>query len=244
MEDKETQLTLKQRTKKYNKMSNYDTVLLDIEGTVCPISFVKDVLFPYFTAQVPNVVESNDASVVSLLNQFPVSKGDQDKLKSYILDLVARDVKDPTLKQLQGHVWDQGYRSGEIKAPVYDDAIDLIKRKKNVYIYSSGSVKAQKLLFEYVQDPNDKAKSIDLKPYIKGYFDINTSGKKNEVQSYKNILGDIHTEGSQVLFLSDNPLELDAAKEAGLSVGLAIREGNAKVSNASDYDNYTIFTKL
>ncbi|CCF58206.1 hypothetical protein KAFR_0E00520 [Kazachstania africana CBS 2517] len=222
----------------------FDTLLLDIEGTVCPISFVKDVLFPHFAAEVPAIVQSTDATIVEILSNFQIN--DPVKLQQHILDLVARDVKDATLKQLQGHVWATGYQSGQIKAPVYKDAIDLIKRKSKIFIYSSGSVKAQKLLFEFVADPSDYTKSIDLRPFIHGYFDINTSGKKIEEQSYKNILESIEMTQNpeQVLFLSDNPLELDAAKKAGLTVGLAIREGNAIVDNKSDYENYLDFSQL
>lgn len=220
-------------------------LLLDIEGTVCPISFVKDQLFPYFAKQVPQIVQnidSQDVVIKELLSKFQLD--DKDALIKHILGLVEADIKDPILKQLQGYIWAEGYRSGKIKAPVYADAIDLIKRSPHVYIYSSGSVKAQKLLFGYVADDNES--SMDLNSYIKGYFDINTSGIKIDSSSYVNILKDIgmieHPE--QVLFLSDNPKELDAAKQANVTTGLAIREGNAPVPNVEDYTTYTDFANL
>lgn len=225
----------------------YSAVVLDIEGTVCPIAFVKEVLFPYFVAQVPELVESQDPNVVDLLLQFPKEKRGH-SLSEYILDLVARDVKDPVLKQLQGHVWAQGYYSGKIKAPVYDDAVEYIERTSDVYIYSSGSVKAQKLLFGHVQDPsNALGKHIDLQPFIKDYFDINTSGKKTESQSYENILKDIGIsidDVGKVLFISDNPLELDAASSVGISTILALRPGNAPVHHIEKYRAVENFSKL
>lgn len=224
---------------------NYSTYLLDIEGTVCPISFVKETLFPYFTKKVPQLVQQDtrDSPVSNILSQFHID--DKEQLQAHILELVVKDVKDPILKQLQGYVWAQGYESGQIKAPVYADAIDFIKRKKRVFIYSSGSVKAQKLLFGYVQDPNAPAHdSLDLNSYIDGYFDINTSGKKTETQSYANILRDIGAKASEVLFLSDNPLELDAAAGVGIATGLASRPGNAPVPDGQKYQVYKDFETL
>lgn len=226
----------------------YKAFLLDIEGTVCPISFVKDVLFPYFARQIPDLVQKSDASkspvIRATLDKFNIS--DPALLEAHIINLVKNDVKDPVLKELQGYVWDAGYKSGEIKAPVYQDAIEFIKRSPVVYIYSSGSVKAQKLLFGHVADPRDPSVGIDMQPYIKGYFDINTSGKKTEDSSYTNILKDIGLGGdaSSVLFLSDNPLELIAAEKAGLSTGLALREGNAPVENKDQYKCYENFDSL
>lgn len=224
---------------------NYSSLVLDIEGTVCPISFVKETLFPYFVAKVPEIVqysESQSDVVRDLLSQFNIP--DKAALSAHILGLVAADKKDPILKQLQGYVWAEGYGSGEIKAPVYPDAIDMIKRHPNVYIYSSGSVNAQKLLFGHVAGKDGA--SVDINPEIKGYFDINTSGAKVDASSYASILKDIgmadHPE--QVLFLSDNPRELDAAKQVGIVTGLAIRPGNAPVPNVDDYTSYTDYTNL
>lgn len=223
------------------------TLLLDIEGTVCPISFVKDILFPYFVSQVPKLISqrgSNDEKIDEILKSFEIKESDQ--LKNHILDLVARDIKDSKLKSLQGFVWQNGYMDGSIKAPIYKDAINLISNPdNNVYIYSSGSVKAQKLLFQYACDIDDlERKPINLIPFIKGYFDITTSGPKIESQSYENILKDINVQGEDILFLSDNPLELDAARKCNIDVGLALRPGNYPVANKSDYPNYTTFTNL
>lgn len=224
-----------------------NTFLLDIEGTVCPISFVKDTLFPYFVSQLPQLIEqrgSNDSKIDDVLNSFEIA--DNTQLQQHILDLVARDVKDSKLKSLQGFVWQQGYMDGSIKAPIYKDAIDLISNpQNNIYIYSSGSVKAQKLLFQYSCDIDDiEKKAINLIPFIKGYFDITTSGPKIESQSYTNILNDIKIKNEDILFLSDNPLELDAAKKCNINVGLALRPGNNFVPNKQDYPNYTTFENL
>ncbi|CAR28491.1 hypothetical protein ZYGR_0S01220 [Zygosaccharomyces rouxii] len=220
--------------------------LLDIEGTVCPISFVKETLFPYFSAKLPSLVKSDDVSIKSVLAQFP-QHGDSQALQTHIQSLVSNDVKDPTLKQLQGTVWSQGYTSGEIKAPVYKDAIEFMKRKENVYIYSSGSVQAQKLLFGHVANPDNSGSnesSLDLNPLIKGYFDINTSGKKLESSSYEKIVTQIGVAAEQVLFISDNVKELEAAHAAGVKTLLAIRPGNPPVQENHGFRTVEKFDSL
>ncbi|CUS21403.1 LAQU0S03e01816g1_1 [Lachancea quebecensis] len=215
----------------------YAAILLDIEGTVCPISFVKEVLFPFFLKQVDALCSSQDPQVQRLLSQFEV-----EDVSGHIRGLVERDVKDQILKQLQGIVWENGYKDGQIKAPVYGDAIKFIKNSRvPVFIYSSGSVKAQKLLFQYVEFSDG---TLDLRPLIKGYFDINTSGVKTQSDSYTKIAQDVVIKPHDMLFISDNPLELDAANSAGMQTMLAVRPGNSEVEDASKYNPITNFDQL
>ncbi|SCU86618.1 LAFA_0E01992g1_1 [Lachancea sp. 'fantastica'] len=216
---------------------SFSALLLDIEGTVCPISFVKETLFPYFLQQVDSLPHSEDAHIRSLLQKFEV-----DDVVAHIRSMVSQDIKDPILKELQGLVWLHGYADGEITAPVYKDAIDYIQTtEKPVYIYSSGSVKAQKLLFQYVAGMQG---TIDLRPNLQNYYDINTAGIKTSSQSYLKIAQDIGLPPQEISFLSDNPLELDAAKDAGLQVTLVVRPGNPPVENMGKYKSITNFNVL
>lgn len=221
-------------------MAQITALLLDIEGTVCPITFVKDCLFPYFLKKLPDVLSlvefplessSQDSPIVSVIEGFPPeTRTTREALQDHIVQLVKNDVKEKNLKALQGLVWNEGYSSGEIKAPLYQDAIDLIQvqsRNHKVYIYSSGSVHAQKLLFGHV-DINGK--STDINGYLSGYFDITTSGYKFEPQSYKNIIQNIGIPGQEVLFLSDNVKEVQAALEAGLKAHVVVRPGNSPLT--------------
>lgn len=245
----------------------YSAYLLDIEGTLCPLSFVKDTLYPFFVLHVQRIVYENfneehpkDEFIAEQLAKYDIKEEGQagkNKLVEHLLDLVANDTKDSTLKALQGHVWEVGYNSGELEVPLYPDVIDFMVRndgrgddKVPVYIYSSGSIHAQKLLFGHVKNSGNSHAKIagnwDLNRFIDGYFDINTAGKKTESNSYKKILDEIKMTDKphDVLFLSDNAKELDAAKECGISVGLAMRAGNVTVPNAIDYKQYFQFTKL
>lgn len=234
----------------------FSTVIIDIEGTVCSISFVKDVLFPYFLRQIPALLDALHYPLVDALQptaearaiadvaaQFPsLVVQSRTALELHITQLVSNDVKDPVLKLLQGVVWQLGYDSGDLRAPVYADAIKLVKAygadaSKQLYVYSSGSVRAQKLLFGHVDAPSDDAGTaigtLDLNPNFDGHFDITTSGHKQEALSYTNILRSIGKldAAENVLFLSDNTKEIEAALAAGLAAIVVERPGNAPLSS-------------
>lgn len=236
-----------------------NTLVLDIEGTVCPIMFVKETLFPYFLAKLPLVLElivfplgpsddpSDDPIVTILYGLDEEVRTSKDSVLEHFQSLVARDIKDPVLKSLQGFIWKSGYESGELKAPVYSDSIEYIreflsKEGNRIFIYSSGSIKAQILLFGYV---DDNGTSVDLNPCLSGYFDITTAGFKQDSSSYTKILVEIGSSEAtkQVLFLSDNVHEVKAAISAGMQSKLVIRPGNAPVSK-EDLTLYEIIHSL
>ena len=97
-------------------------------------------------------------------------------------------------------------------------------RRRQVAIYSSGSVEAQKLLFRH-------SNFGDLTPLISGYFDTRT-GPKMASASYAAIAAAMDVEPGEIMFFSDVVRELDAAREAGWQTRLVVREGNAPVEDA------------
>lgn len=208
------------------------TSILDIEGTVCPISFVKNTLFPYFLQEFESYLDSvsfpinKDQNEVALAvagfpNEYTSKK---ESLVEHIKQLVEKDVKDANLKAFQGIVWKKGYEKGEIKAPLYKDAIEFIQTSSEpIYIYSSGSVAAQKLLFQHV---DVKGQLTDLTKHLAGYFDITTAGSKHESSSYNKILEQIGKKGNEVIFYTDNVQEAKASTQAGLTTRLFIRPEN------------------
>ena len=140
---------------------------------------------------------------------------------------MSRDVKASYLKSLQGHLWENGYSTMELKAPLFPDVAPKFKSwEKNgqqIVIYSSGSVSAQKLLFRHTN-----AEPADLTPMIADYFDTVSAGPKTEASSYEKILSK-HSQGSgssSWLFLSDNVKEVEAAKAAGMQSFVVQRPGN------------------
>jgi enolase-phosphatase E1 len=130
------------------------------------------------------------------------------------------------LKSLQGLVWEYGYQQGHFKGHVYKDVPASLQqwyeRGIALYVYSSGSVQAQKLLFA-------NTCFGDLTGLFSGYFDTRI-GNKRERSSYERIVGQIGYKPDEVLFLSDIEQELEAAEGAGIKTLLLIRGGNKQTS--------------
>lgn len=219
-------------------MQNVKLILTDIEGTTSSISFVKDVLFPYAADHLPAFVKENinDEKVQTALQQTAelaaedgenISADNTDALIARLLQWISEDRKATPLKALQGMIWKTGYENGDYQAHMYPDATEYLKKWHDsglpLYVYSSGSVKAQELFFGYSQDGN-------LLPLFKGHFDTLMGGKR-ETQSYRNILAELQKthaglNAKDVLFLSDIKEELDAAKEAGMQTVWLLRDSD------------------
>lgn len=200
-------------------------IVTDIEGTTTALSFVKDVLFPYARAKLPEFVRNNadDPQVRSILDDARQEIGAPLEIEALITEMIAwidADRKITPLKALQGLIWDYGYLQGEFTGHVYADAAEFLRKWHTqgiaLYVYSSGSVHAQKLLFGH-------SDAGDLTPLFSGYFDTNI-GAKREIASYRRIAAEIDLAAETILFLSDIKEELDAAKEAGLQTYWLVRE--------------------
>ncbi|KAJ1972578.1 enolase-phosphatase E1 [Dimargaris verticillata] len=245
----------------------YRAVLLDIEGTTTPITFVHDVLFPYVLDRLEPFVKSHwgtgiltpfirqfheqyeadirngpqEAPRVHAPNDASVTTADaQASLLANIQWLMKHDRKVKALKDLQGYMWKDGYVSGELKAIVYDDVVQAFKvwhdQQIPIYIYSSGSVPAQKLLFGY-------SNHGDLTPYLNGYYDTNV-GPKLEASSYIRIVDDIGLPPNQVMFVSDNFKEIEAATSAGLVTAISVRPGNAALPPKATDGMFRVVTEF
>ena len=200
-------------------------VVTDIEGTTSSLSFVKDVLFPYARAKLPDFVRQNlnDPQISQLIADTCREAGIEQNIETTIDQLIEwldLDKKVTPLKAIQGLIWQAGYQLGDFKGHLYQDAIDNLKAWHEngilLYVYSSGSVLAQKLLFGHTA-------SGDLTPLFSGFFDTNIGGKK-EADSYLNIAATIGLPADETLFLSDIKEELDAAKSAGLQTIWLVRD--------------------
>jgi enolase-phosphatase E1 len=159
---------------------------------------------------------TEDPAVRAILDQSAREAGvdvhDLDAIVCALHEWSDRDVKVTPLKELQGMIWKEGFDSGEIRAPMYDDAVDAMRRYHaggvRLFIYSSGSIAAQQLFFGH-------AVAGDLRPLLTGYFDT-TSGPKREPSSYHRIAQAIGLPVQRIVFFSDHALELDAARTAGM----------------------------
>jgi len=199
-------------------------IVTDIEGTTSSISFVKDVLFPYARKALPAFVRmrANEPQVRKWLDVAAADVGgtcQDDMLAEVLQGWIDEDRKHPALKALQGMIWEAGYSGGEYQAHVYDDAAAVLRRWHGhghpLYVYSSGSVPAQKLLFGH-------STAGDLSPLFSGWFDTAIGGKR-EVGSYRKLVAVLGRPAGELVFLSDVVEELDAAREAGLDTVLLDR---------------------
>jgi enolase-phosphatase E1 len=226
--------------------------LLDVEGTVAPLSLVTDQLFPYarthfelflkrsagdesVRADLMLLAAENRAEAAEGIPRLPqVTRPEEVETLRFRLDamvylvwLMDRDRKSTALKALQGKIWKTGFERGALKGTLFADVPEAFTRwaaTGKVAIYSSGSVEAQQLLFRH-------SSYGDLTPLISGYFDTRT-GAKSERASYATIAAQLDTPPAEVLFFSDAVRELDAAHAAGCATRLVVREGNAPVENA------------
>lgn len=194
------------------------TILTDIEGTTSSISFVKDVLFPYARERLPAFVitHSDLPEVQHWLHAAAEEAGLVSASEQEMIDLLVgwidADRKSTALKALQGMIWADGYANGEFRAHLYPEVSARLRewhaQGLRLYVYSSGSVAAQKLFFRH-------SEAGDLTPLFQGYFDTET-GPKRDAESYRRIATTIGVPAGTILFLSDIEAELDAARAAGM----------------------------
>lgn len=222
----------------------FSAVLLDIEGTTTPISFVYDTLFPYARDHVERFLAErwhDDAvqEVVDVLRKqarqdiadgmegaVPIPKGQGAGVRVTVLAsvrwLMDNDRKVTGLKALQGHIWRAGYEDGTLESVLFPDVPAALERWHDheipVAIYSSGSIAAQKLLFRY-------SEAGDFTPLLRDYFDT-TTGSKKEASSYGAIASSLGLEPAELLFLTDVVAEAEAAREAGVQAAIMNRPGN------------------
>lgn len=224
------------------------TLLLDIEGTTSSISFVKDILFPYVrnnleeyvsklsNEQVANYAYAVKKDIKNLASDHPSVLACRDlvedaefavkNLIARVLALMDNDVKATGLKALQGDMWKSGYESGAFQGHIYSDFKPMLDWCKSnnvrVCIYSSGSIAAQKLLFGHTKEG-------DLTGYFDSHFDT-TTGDKKVSTSYTAIAKVLDVEPSKIVFATDSEAEIKAAREAGMMAVMAVRPGNAPLS--------------
>ncbi|HJX26936.1 MAG TPA: acireductone synthase [Thermoanaerobaculia bacterium] len=224
-------------------------VLTDIEGTTTPLSFVLDVLFPYARRRLDAACASGDRGFAEplrlLREEYEAEKGSGADLPDfgdgapYAHWLMDRDRKSTALKMLQGMLWEEGYRSGELKGQVYPDVAAALRTWKErgirARVFSSGSVLAQKLIFGY----SDQG---DLLTCFEGFHDT-TTGPKQVAASYQAIAEAFALPPEQILFLSDVTAELDAARTAGMRTGFFVRPGN-RPADPDGHPSHQSFAEL
>jgi enolase-phosphatase E1 len=197
---------------------------------------VHEVLFPYARAQIGPFLRahSEDPEVQVQLTALMHEAGrtlDIEQAIELLQQWIDEDRKITPLKSLQGMIWEAGYRQGDFTGHVYEDAVRNLRHWHDMglglYVYSSGSVHAQRLLFGFSDEG-------DLTPLFSGYFDTHI-GNKRETSSYEAIVGQIGGRAGEILFLSDIREELDAARAAGMQTRWLVREAEQVDKNAAHH---------
>jgi enolase-phosphatase E1 len=236
-------------------------ILLDIEGTTTPITFVYDVLFPYARTRLRQHIEQHAAEPEYQL-LFDRLRDDhaghlQDgedvptwtdappparlgSVVSHVERLMDRDSKSTALKALQGRIWEEGYARGELVSDMFPDVPPALARwraqGRRIGVFSSGSVLAQQLLFRH-------STAGDLTGLLQWYFD-QTIGAKTAAASYSRIAAVTGIAPDRLLFVSDVTGELDAARAAGLRTILSERPGNKPVPSRHGHRVIRTFDEL
>ena len=220
-------------------------LLLDIEGTTCPITFVSSMLFPYAKKQLKTYLDlnSSDNAVGQLIkdawnewrsdpdpkSQSMLKDGtseaedfDNKAIHDYLQYLISIDKKSTTLKDLQGRIWKQGYNVGSIQSELYPETLTALhawaSAEFKLAVYSSGSIAAQQLLYQHTPGG-------DVRHLFSAWFDTRT-GPKKESHSYQSIAKELNTPPRNIVFISDNKAECDAAELAGMNTIFSLRDAN------------------
>ncbi|MFI5792754.1 acireductone synthase [Streptomyces sp. NPDC051677] len=227
-----------------------DAVVLDIEGTTSATGFVVDVLYPYSRARFAELLteRAEEPAVARAIAQVRELTGEPDADASAVEKTLNAwlddDRKATPLKTLQGVVWSEGFARGDLVSHFYDDVVPRLRgwhaAGVRLYVYSSGSAAAQRAWFAHSPEG-------DLTSLVSGLYDTENAGPKQEPASYRRIAEATGIAGRRLLFLSDRPGELDAAREAGWhAVGIRrpgepfYEEGVGDHAQAGTFDEITV----
>ncbi|WP_369239103.1 acireductone synthase [Streptomyces sp. R21] len=235
-----------------SEVFDVDSVVLDIEGTTSATGFVVDVLYPYSRSRFGALLSqrSGDPDVARAVAQVRELTGDPDAdagaVEKALNTWLDEDRKATPLKTLQGIIWAEGFARGDLVSHFYDDVVPALRRWHaagvRLHVYSSGSVAAQRAWFR-------SSPEGDLLPLVEELYDTENPGPKQEPDSYRTIAAALgrRADPGRLLFLSDRPGELDAARAAGWrTVGVRrpgepyYEQGVGDHAQAGTFDEITI----
>lgn len=197
-----------------------DWVVLDIEGTLTATSQVHVVLYDYARPRLGPWIDAHgdDPVVADAVAQIRELSGTDDVVAA-LHGWMDADQKIAPLKTLQGLIWEKGYADGDLTTSLFPDVAPTLRRwhaaGQRLAVFSSGSVAGQVASFSRTTDG-------DLTSLFDKHFDTVNAGPKREAPSYQAIAAALPADPAGIVFFSDVPAELDAAREAGWqTVGVA-----------------------
>ena len=214
------------------------TVLTDVMGTVVNGGFVRD-LMHYFSDHGDVFVETATAEDLELIDK--IRKDATLGTRADVVDHLKAKMKGrefhPDYLALLGKVTAQGYESGALTAPVFDDDPGALRERKQndkgIYVFSNGTQDEQARMLR-------TSNQGDISGLFDGFIDTAEVGSKTDPESYRRIAGERAIDPRDIVFLSDLVTELDAADQAGYNATLVNRPGN-KEQPAHSYGTITSF---
>ena len=218
-------------------------ILTDIEGAAGPLSFLTETLLPYARERLGSFIAAHaeDEDIEEALEEAGRLMGGfslKPEEAEALLQRWMKQGRNPTpLKIIQGRIWQQGYEAGAFNAEIYPDVAPSLNAWNNAGVrlctYSSSSELAQKLWLG--------SAAGELTEVFETFFDTRV-GQKVEEESYKAIAEGLALPAAQILVLSGNEDELDAARAAGLATTRIAREGGGGGNHpvAVDFASLTV----
>lgn len=194
-----------------------DVVVLDIEGTTSAAGFILGDLYDYARPRLEGVLTRDDDAVraaraAAIAETGLASTATDAEIAAALRELMASDVKSTPLKTLQGILWAEGFAAGDIHSQFFDDVPPRLRAWREaglrLAVYSSGSVASQVPWYRH-------APQGDLTPLIEAWFDTVSAGPKKDAASYDRIAEALGAPAGRILFLTDHPDEVTAARAAG-----------------------------
>lgn len=209
--------------------TNARVLVVDLEGTTSAAGFILGDLYDYARPRLlPWLREHADDGAVQQARRQTIAEAglpddaDDDAVVAALHGFMEKDVKSTPLKTLQGQIWAEGFRRGDISSHFFDDVIPKLREWHaagiQIACFSSGSVTSQRPWFEH-------SPAGDLTPLVIAYFDTVNAGPKKEPASYDRIAGELGRSPDQLVFFTDHPDEVKAARAAGWNVVAVSRPG-------------------
>jgi enolase-phosphatase E1 len=234
--------------------------LLDVEGTVTPISLVTEQLFPYARAHFEEFLEKYfagegvKAEVVQgrlawdlqllMTENLQEQEVEAPKILPASAVTISTSVAIPRILAYVNWLMDRDRKSTALKSlqgKIWKIGFEEGKLKGTLFpdVPVAFARWAKLGRIAIYSSGSVEAQQLlfrhstygDLTPLIASYFDTRT-GAKSESASYSTIAAQLQIRPAEVIFFSDVVRELDAAQGAGLQTRLVRREGNASVDDA------------
>ena len=204
--------------------TNIKAAVIDIEGAICPASFVKNTLVPFINAELPDYVWDNELELLELMGAVKSEENNLELSSVEVVEVLLRYLEDGQdsvpLKSLIHSLCQDGLSKGDLKLELYKDALQGVNRWReqgvSLFAYSSAQVQSEQLLLCHES-------GSEICNLFAGFFDME-EGEGTLIGSYDKIAARIEVRPDEVLFISNNVEAALAAYNADMNAIVIDRE--------------------